>query len=142
MIRKLGAYLLSVGVAYVLASIAATQSVIARLGEMGIEIDFADRISMTMKDIAGMAGMFLPMVAAALLIAFLITALLCRWLGRRPIWLYILAGAVALVTIHLTLHYAVQLTPVAVARTAGGLLTQALAGAAGAYFYIYVNRWT
>jgi len=142
MIRKLAAYLLAVIVAYLLASITASQSVIARLAEMGIEVNFADRLRMTLQDIAGMAGMFLPMIAAGFLIAFLLTALLCRWLGRRPIALYILAGAVALIAIHLTLNLAFGITPVAIARTMGGLAIQGLAGAVGGYFYAYINRWT
>ncbi len=142
MIRKLAAYLLAIIVAYLLASITATQSVIARLGEMGIDVNFADRLGMTLQDIAGMAGMFLPMIAAGFLAAFLLTALLCRWLGRRPVALYILAGAVALITIHLTLNLAFGITPVAIARTTGGLLIQGLAGAVGAYLYAYTNRWT
>ena len=142
MIRKLAAYLLAIIVAYLLASITATQSVIARLAEMGVDVNFADRLRMTLNDIAGMAGMFLPMIAAGFLAAFLLTALLCRWLGKRPVALYILAGAVALITIHLTLNLAFGITPVAIARTTGGLLIQGLAGAVGAYFYAYTNRWT
>jgi hypothetical protein len=142
MIRKLVAYLLAILVAYLLAAITATQSVIARLAEMGVDVNFADRLRMTLQDIAGMAGMFLPMIAAGFLAAFLLTALLCRWLGRRPVGLYILAGALALITIHLTLNLAFGITPVAIARTTGGLLIQGVAGAVGAYFYAYTNRWT
>ena len=142
MIRKLVAYLLAVFTAYLLASITATQSVIARLAEMGVDVNFAERLRMTLHDIAGMAGMFLPMIAAGFLAAFLLTALLCRWLGRRPVWLYILAGAVALITIHLTLNLAFGITPVAIARTTGGLLIQGVAGAVAGYFYAYTNRWT
>ena len=142
MIRKLAAYLLATIVAYLLASITATQSVIARLAEMGVDLNFADRLRMTLHDIAGMAGMFLPMIAAGFLAAFMLTALLCRWLGRRPVALYILAGAVALITIHLTLKLAFVITPVAIARTTGGLLIQGIAGAVGAYLYAYTNRWT
>jgi hypothetical protein len=142
MIRKLTAYLLAIIVAYLLASITATQSVIARLSEMGVDLNFADRLRMTLHDIAGMAGMFLPMIAAGLLAAFMLTALLCRWLGRRSVALYILAGAVALISIHLTLNLAFVITPVAIARTTGGLLIQGVAGAVGAYLYAYTNRWT
>ena len=141
MIRKLVAYLLAVFTAYLLASITATQSVIARLAEMGVDVNFAERLRMTLHDIAGMAGMFLPMIAAGFLVAFLLTALLCRWLGRRPTALYVLAGAVALIAIHLTLNLAFGITPVAIARTTGGLLIQGVAGAVGAYFYAYTNRW-
>ena len=142
MIRKLTAYLLAVIVAFILASITATQSVISRLAEMGVDLSFADRLRMTLHDIGGMSGMFLPMIAAGFLAAFLLTALLCRWLGRRPVALYILAGAVALITVHLAMNLAFGVTPIAIARTVGGLLIQGLAGAVGAYLYAYMNRWT
>ena len=93
MIRKLAAYVLAIVVAYLLAAISATQSVIARLGEMGIDVNFAERLRMTLHDIAGMAGLFLPMIAAGLLLAFLVSALFCHLLRTRPVALYVLAGA-------------------------------------------------
>jgi hypothetical protein len=84
--------------------------------------------------------MFLPMVAFALLIAFMTAALLCRWLARWRLPLYAVAGAAALVTIHLILHLAFGLTPIAIARTAGGLMLQGLAGAAGGVCYFLLIR--
>ena len=56
MIRKLGAYLSAIIVAYLLAAVQATQSVVARLGEIGIDVDLKERLGMTLHDIAGMAG--------------------------------------------------------------------------------------
>jgi len=134
--RRLGVWLLSVMVAYLLASVTATLSVISRLTGMGLDVSLGDRVAMTLRDIVGMAGMFLPMVAFALLMAFMTAALLCRWLSRWRLPLYALAGAVALVTIHLVLHLAFGLTPIAIARTAGGLVLQGLAGAVGGICYI------
>jgi len=136
--RRLGAWLLAVAVAYVLAAATATQYVIARLSGMGVTLSLAERAAMTGRDIAGMAGMFLPMVAFALLIAFMTAALLCRWLSRWRLPLYLLAGAVAVVCIHLGLHLAFGITPVAIARSNGGLLLQALAGAAGGFTYLFL----
>jgi len=130
--------MLSVVVAYILASITATQSVIGRLTGMGLDVTLGDRIAMTLRDITGMAGMFLPMVAFALLIAFMTAALLCRWLPRWRLPLYGLAGAVAVACIHLGLHLAFGITPVAIARS--GLLLQALAGAAGGFTYLFLIR--
>ena len=54
--------------------------------------------------------------------------------------LYLLAGAAALTALHLLLHLVFGLTPVAIARSAGGILVQALAGAAGGWVYIALNR--
>jgi len=89
MIRMLGAYLLSILTAYVLAAIMSTQWVVFNLGDMGLPISFGQRISMTGHDLIGMAGMFLPLIAAGFLAAFLLTSLLIRWLGqwRSAYWL-------------------------------------------------------
>ena len=136
LITRLGIFLLAVIVGYLLASFIATQSVISSLAGMGVEVGFSDRMGMTMKDVAGMASLFLPMIAFAYLAAFLIAAMICRWWApwRTPI--YIVAGAAAVITIHLTLNLAFNITPIAVARTTGGLLLQGLAGAVGGYLYI------
>ena len=137
---RLAAYLAAVGVAYLLASVAATQSVVASLAGMGVEVGAGTRLTMTLKDIAGMAPMFLPMIAFSLLIAFLSAALLSRWLHRWRLPLYLLAGATGVVCIHLGLHLAFGITPVAAARAAGGLLLQGIAGAAGGYGYLALVR--
>lgn len=138
--RRFGAWLLAVAVAYLLASVTATQSVIAALAGMGLPVPMTERLSVTLQDILGMSNMFLPMVAFALLIAFMTAALLCRWLARWRLPLYAVAGAVALVMIHLVLHLAFGITPIAIGRSAGGLALQGLAGAAGGICYILLVR--
>jgi len=137
---RLAIYLSAVVVAYLLASITATQSVISSLSGMGIALGFSERVAMTVSDIGGMAGMFLPMVAFGLLIAFMATALLCRYLGQWRVPLYIASGAIALVCIHLALNLAFGITPVAIARTTIGLLLQGAAGAAGGFTYVYLSN--
>ena len=137
--KKLGVYLAAVLTAYLLASTAATQHVVSSLSSMGVHVDFSDRIAMTLGDFAGMAGMFLPLVAFALLVAFLFTALLCRWFDQWRTPLYLLAGATALICLHLAMNLAFDLTPVAIARFPGGLLVQGVAGAVGGFVYIRLN---
>lgn len=138
--KRLAIYLSAVVAAYLLAAAAATQSVVSSLAGMGVELSLAQRLSMTLTDIAGMAGMFLPMVAFGLLVAFMATALICRYLSRWRIPLYVLAGASALVCIHLLLHLAFGITPVAAARTAGGLMLQSIAGAVGGLTYVLLSN--
>ena len=104
--KKLGIYLCAVGVAYCLAVVTASQHVVASLGSMGVEVGPGDRVAMTVADLGGMAGMFLPLIAFGFLVAFLVAALLGRWLGRWRVALYALAGATALASIHLLLHLA------------------------------------
>jgi hypothetical protein len=137
---RLGIYLVAVTVSYLLAAVLATQSVISSLAGMGLVLSFGERLSMTFRDLGGMAGMFLPMIAFGLLIAFMTTALICRYRGQWRTPLYILAGAVALVCVHLGLKLAFGITPVAIARTTPGLLMQALAGAAGGLTYLVLSR--
>ena len=140
--RKLAIYLAAVLTAYLLATATASLHVASSLASMGVTVTPADRLSMIAQDLAGMAGMFLPLIAFALLAAFLVTALLHYLLRRARVLLYVLAGAAALLTLHLAMHAALGLTPVAVARSAPGLLLQALAGAAGGFVYVYLNlRW-
>ena len=135
LLYRLGVYLLAVLTAYILASITATQSVVFNLSGMGIAVDFPTRISMTLQDLAGMAGSLLPLIAAGFLIAFLIAGLLLLWAPRWRTLLYIVAGAGALICIHLSMKLALGITPVAIGRTTGGLLVQGIAGAAGGYVF-------
>jgi len=137
---RLAIYLASVTVAYLLASVTATQSVVSSLSGMGISLGFSERAVMTLRDIVGMAGMFLPMVAFGLLIAFMAAALICRYLSQWRIPLYLIAGAAALVCIHLALNLAFGITPVAIARTLPGLIMHGAAGAAGGLSYVYLTK--
>ena len=140
LINLLAIYLLAVAAAYLLASITATQSVVSSLTEMGVDVGISDRVAMTIKDIAGMAGLFLPMIAAAFLAAFLVAAMLCRWWPQWRTAFYIASGAAGLVTIHLTLNLAFGITPIAIGRTMGGLFLQGLAGAVGGYIFLSLSR--
>ena len=136
---RLAIYLSAVVVAYLLASVMASQSVISSLSGMGVDVSFTERATMTLRDIGGMAGMFLPMIAFGLLIAFMATALICHYWNQWRTPLYIIAGAAALVCVHLALNLAFGITPVAIARTTTGLALQALAGAVGGYTYVYLS---
>lgn len=125
---------------YVLATLAATQSVINRLAGMGIPTSLAERLSMSAQDLLGMAGLYLPLIAVALLLAWPIAG----WLGRhspgKRTLLFVLAGATSMLCIHLALNWSFDITLVAVARTPLGLLSQALAGAAGGWLFTRLKK--
>ncbi len=131
---------LAVLLAYSLATLFATQSVISHLAEMGIPLSLGERLQMTARDQLGMIGLYLPLIAVGMLIAML----LAGWLGRRnpqrrtP--LFMLAGTVAILSIHLALNWSFDITLVAVARSPLGLLSQALAGAAGGYLFTRLKK--
>jgi len=138
--RRVAAFLLALLVTYVLAATAATQSVLARLGEMGIVVTFDHRMGAIVHDLFGMLSSFLPLLGVGLLIAFLFTARVDRWVPGWRTPLYVLAGAAAVITVHVSLKIAFDITPVAAARSAGGLLIQALAGAVGGYVFAMSGR--
>ncbi len=140
MIIRLGAWLSAVVVTYVLASIFATQSVLARLGEMGVAVPLGQRISTTLQDLVGMGNMFLPMVAFAILIAFIVATIITHWLRPWRRSVFILAGAVGMLALHLTLEAMLGMTPIATARTLTGVLMQGVAGAAGGWMFVTIAR--
>ncbi|NNF66315.1 MAG: hypothetical protein HKM98_02285 [Gammaproteobacteria bacterium] len=133
--KRIVVFLLALIVTYVIAAIASTQSVLARLSEMGIVVTLDHRIGAMLHDLVGMATTFLPLLAAGLLIAFLLTALVNRWVVDLRTPLYVLAGASAVIAVHVCLKLALDITPVAAARSAGGLVIQAFAGAIGGYVF-------
>ncbi len=136
MIRGLGAFVLVALVAYALAAVAATQSVLSRLAEMGIEVGLAQRLAATGHDLIGMGSSYLPIIALGLAIAFAAAALLARWLRAWRTALYALAGFAAIVAAHLILNLSFGITPIAAARTLPGLLIQGLAGAIGGLVFV------
>ncbi len=140
MIKTLAAYTWAVLVAYFLAVIFATQFVVASLIGMGIAVSWAQRLEMSFKDIVGMTGIFLPLVAVGFLIALGAAGILSRRNPTQRTFLFILAGALAMISIHLTLRYAFDVNLVAVARTLTGLFSQALAGAVGGYCFTRVKK--
>lgn len=138
MLRVLAAYLLAVAVTYATAAIAATQSVMARLAEMGVDVSFADRLRTTAQDLVGMAPAYGAIVAVAFAIALPVAGLVGRW---RPDWRwfgYPLAGGVAILAVHFLLELALNITPVAAARSLPGLTLQALCGVLGGYVFLRV----
>lgn len=135
MIKRILTFLAAALVAYLLAAILASNSALDRVVELGLPVSFAQRVAATAHDIVGMSTSLLPLVLIGFLIAFLITGLLTRrWPGVRLV-LYALAGAVAVIGIHIALKLSFDITPVAAARTTGGLLMQGLAGAVGGYLF-------
>ena len=136
MLRNIQAYVLAVLAGYVAGSIACTQSVMARLAEMGVSVPLGDRLVTTGQDILGMASSYLPIIAIGYLIAFPVAALVLR---VRPAWRnvgYPLAGGAALLVIHVALELVLGITAIAAVRTVGGLALQVACGALGGYIFL------
>ena len=140
MMRSFGAFLLALVTAYVVGAAAATQAVMAALIDMGVEVTLADRLAATLHDQVGMFATYAPLIGIALAIGLAVAAAISR---GRPGWYrvgYVLAGFTAVIAMHLIMRQVLDLTPVAAARSAGGLLLQGFAGAAAGYVFWYAGR--
>ncbi len=135
MLKVVLAYSSAVVGAFLLASILATQFILGNVQELGMDVTAAVRLQATLHDIAGLATSYLPLLAVAFLIALPVTGGLRKVFPSRPLLLYALAGAVAVITLHLTMKAALGLSGIAATRTTLGLLSQGLAGALGGYLY-------
>lgn len=135
MLRVLQAIIPAVLLAYALASILATQSTLAAVQAMGLDISAWIRASTTIQDVIGMAPSYLPLILVAFILGLPIAAGLSRWLPGQRALLFTLAGFVAIVALHLLMKAALGITGIAATRTLTGLLLQGFAGAAGGYCY-------
>ncbi|MCC5885542.1 MAG: hypothetical protein JJT88_03820 [Gammaproteobacteria bacterium] len=141
-LRFILAFLAAVLVSAALAAAASTQFVLAELARLGVEISFADRLSMTAHDVIGMGRLYLPVIGVGFLLAFGVAALVIRYL--LPGWSvlgYSLAGFTAILAIILIMIVAFGLVPIAGARSIPGMLSQCLSGAVGGYLFARMLHW-
>ncbi|MGI9328245.1 MAG: hypothetical protein ACR2PZ_23710 [Pseudomonadales bacterium] len=137
LLRSVLAYIAAVLVTYVIGAAAATQGALAHLPAIAQEsIDFGVRMSTTAADLLGMLPAYAPLIAAALLAGFVVTAFVLRWLPDLRTFGYTLAGAVALLALHLIMRQTFDgIVPIASTRTTVGLLVQVFAGAVGGWLF-------
>ena len=134
-----GHFLLAVLVTFILASVSHSHFVMQRLIEVGVEIDLATRLASTWDDLLGLAPGYAPIIAAALLLGFLIMSTLQRFLSIPSLLVYPLAGVLAIATAHLAMHPIFNVTLIAGARGTAGLLFQCLAGLAGGFVFLQLR---
>ena len=135
MTRRIATFVGAVLATYVVAAVLASNSAISNVIAMGLPVDFGKRLEVIGHDILGMTTSYLPLIAVAFLLAFLVAGLLVRNRPTLRIAIYVLAGSIAVVCIHVGLKMAFDITPVAAARTTVGLSLQAMAGAFGGYLF-------
>ncbi len=140
LLRLSGIFITTVIFTHVIASALVTQHVLARVADMGLTVPMSMRITSTIHDIGGMLPSYMPLIAVGLLIAFLVAALLARFAPAMRTFLFALAGAMAVITVNVALKAAFDITPVAAARTLGGLLAQGAAGAVGGLMFAMLAR--
>ncbi len=131
MLCVLKAYIASVFIAYLLASVAATQVVLSHVSAMGVGVSPADRLFASLHDLLGLASSYLVLIAAAFALAMPVAAGLCRRLPHQRALLYALAGFTAIVALHMIMKAVLGVSGIAATRSLPGLLSQGAAGAVG-----------
>lgn len=135
MISRIAAFVGAVVTAYVLGAIASTQIVLSAVAALGVPVDAATRGTAVLHDLPGMAPVYGPLIAIAYLIAFPVAALVMRFVpGPRTLG-YILAGAAALLVVHLAMPALLGMHMFPATRSVAGVAWQVAAGAAGGYVF-------
>lgn len=135
MLRRIVAFVVAVGVMVVLGSAAHSYFVqqawsIAAGQAEGTgpaAVPFTDRISWAVHDLGGMIQPYAALTAIALLIAFLAAGVLARFTGRR-VFVFGLAGALALLTLFTVLRMVLGSVGIFGARGAIGVAAQMAVG--------------
>jgi len=100
----LGAYVAAVALATVWGSVFQTQHTLHRLGELGVAVDAGMRASATLRDLLGFAPVYALIVAATLLVVFVVAGLGFK-LGVAPFHMWvpdIYQGAPSAVTLFIS----------------------------------------
>jgi hypothetical protein len=141
-LRTLTVFVLALLIGTFLVSLANTHIILGGLTEIGAQIPTDVRIEAITRDLAGFGPTLLGVLFVGFLVAFPTAGWIARLLGqpwRRTS--FTLAGGVAVIVIMLAikgfygqvLHSTI--TPIASSRTLSGLLTLAIGGAAGGFFF-------
>ena len=141
--RDLIVYLVSILIAYLIGSIAGTETMFRALQSMSFEIAPISRMEIMIADLIGLSGTLLPMMAGSLSIGWMsfdwYTKTRLSW--RHPVN-YALLGFTIIFFLHPLVNFIVGVEVYAPVRTWLGLLIQALAGGVGGFclgFYRYTK---
>ncbi|MDA9256850.1 hypothetical protein N9P41_02890 [Pseudomonadales bacterium] len=139
MLLRTYGFLAAVVATYTVAVIGYSQINLLNLMDMGIAVDFALRAQTLQHDLVGMLDLFLPIVIVALLLAFGVAALIIRRVPHLRTIGYVLAGTMGIYAVIVSLGLMMGTNPIAVTRTAGGLLSQVAAGAVGGFVFALIT---
>jgi len=140
-IKRIGGWLAAALTTVILGITFQTQNVLARLGDIGADVSFGDRLSMTFYDIQHLGSLYIIFISIALAVAFLLGGLVYRFAKfGRPI-IYMVAGGVAILVMLFAMKaqfFDVHI--IAGARDAFGLGLQMLAGAIGGLVFARITK--
>jgi len=140
-LKRIGAWLAAVIAAVILGVAIQTQNVIARLGNIGADVSFGERLSMTSYDISHLGSLYGIFMAIALAIAFLAGGLVYHFAKfGRPL-IYSVAGGIAILVMLFAMKRAFfDIHIIAGARDSLGIALQILAGVIGGWVFAHLTR--
>jgi len=131
MLRVVAAFLVALCATYLIGSVAATQFVLQEVVALGPAVPWSVRLETTARDLVGLAGSYLPLIALAFVLALPAAAGLVRLVPGARLACYLAAGFVAVLALHLIMKAVLGVTGIAATRSLAGLLAQGAAGAVG-----------
>ncbi|MFT4993719.1 MAG: hypothetical protein ACI965_000740 [Paraglaciecola sp.] len=139
LLRLTSHFLIAVLCTFILASLAHSQFVLAELRALGIKIDLANRLTMSIDDLLGLLPIYAPAIGLSLLVALGTAALLKKYRPQLTPLLYPLAGFVAILVMLLAMHPILGITLIAGARSTLGFVSQCLAGLIGGWLFMQLR---
>lgn len=140
-IRRIGAWLASILTVVCLGVFFQTQNIISRLGKLGVDVGFGERLSMTAYDISHLGTLYGIFIAIALAIAFLASGLVYHFTKlERPIIYSVAGGITILVMLFLMKRAFFDIHIIAGARDGLGIALQILAGIIGGWVFAHLTR--
>ena len=124
---------------YTAAVLAYSQLNLSNLSDMGVSVSLGDRFAAFAHDLLSMTSVYLPIMAVALLVAFLFATLVLRWVPHLRTLGYVVGGAVGMLALILFFKVSMGTNPIAVTRTVVGFASQCLAGAVAGLIYVRLN---
>lgn len=139
MLKRGLAFILAWLATFLLASTAISHAVLSYLSSLGRDISAGEWLGAVLHDWLGHLPLLGTLTFVAMLIAFLVVAVIVRALpGMRTLG-YIAGGFSGMLVLHLLLRVAIGWNPVWGVDGTFGLLLQAFAGAVGGYLYLRIN---
>jgi len=134
-LRWFAAWLGAVVLTAAAGSVIQTQLNLARLVELGAPVSLGRRLETTLADLIGFAPVWAIIVAAGMLVAFLVTGALARRWPVGAVGLHVLAGFTAPLAALLIMEAMMPVTVVAAARGWMGMVLISVPGALGGWLY-------
>lgn len=138
-VRNVCGFLAAVLAAYVLGAVFISQGNIASIVAMDFDVSIAQRFEAAFHDVMNMTGIYLTVIAVSYVIALPVATLIIKYVPQHRTVLYVLAGAVGLITIHVLMKILLGFSGIAATRSIVGMLAQAIAGGVGGYLFHRVS---